>query len=92
MKKTLMFAALVVAMNAAFAADSAGDVKTVALKDGSTLYIFNDGKMAMADKVGQTQRMKPGHAMQAQDGTTINMVGDEVMRLDNLLRDRHPGG
>ncbi|WP_246128901.1 CopK family periplasmic copper-binding protein [Zoogloea oleivorans] len=49
-------------------------------------YIFKDGKMAMEDKYGRATRMKKETVMETKDGRKIIMHGDEVMRLDSLLR------
>lgn len=66
--------------------------KTIELKDGSTLYIFKDGKMSMADKFGRPKRMKQGMVMETKDGQKLMMHGDEVMRLEALTRQGHEGG
>ena len=60
--------------------------EVIELKDGSTVYIFKDGKMAMEDKYGRATRMKKETVMETKDGRKIIMHGDEVMRLDSLLR------
>ena len=79
---------------AAFAGDSArAEAKQVInMKDGSTVFIFKDGKMAMEDKVGRATRMKKDTVMETKDGQKIIMHGDEVMRLDSLLKKGHEGG
>ena len=66
----------------AMAADKANVDKSIPLKDGSTVYIFKDGKMAMEDKLGRTVPMKPGHVMQTKDGQSILMLGNELARLE----------
>jgi len=73
LKEMLVVVALsVIATTSAFASDEARAAarEVIELKDGSTVYIFKDGKMAMEDKYGRK----------------IIMHGDEVMRLDSLLR------
>ena len=77
-----------------FAGDTArADAKQVIeLKDGSTVYIFKDGKMSMEDKAGRATRMKKDTVMETKDGQKIIMHGDEVMRLDSLLKQGHGGG
>ena len=40
-----------------------GVVKTVQLKDGLTVYVFNDGKMGMEGKYGRVLSMSEGHVM-----------------------------
>lgn len=73
---------------------AAGDPveKSIQLKDGSTVYIFADGKMAMEDRFGRAAYMKPGHAMQTRDGKTVVMNGNEVARFDQLLSKNRIGG
>ena len=63
--------------------------QTIDLTDGSTLYVFKDGKMSMEDKYGRPVRMKAGQAMQAKDGQRFTMVGDEVARLQLLQIQGH---
>lgn len=87
MLKVLATAAVVLfSANAATAANMANVEKSFPLKDGSTVYIFKDGKMAMEDKLGRTVPMKPGHVMQTKDGQSILMVGNELARLDWIKR------
>ena len=59
--------------------------QVVELKDGSTVYVFDSGKMAMESKYGRAVRMDPGTVMETKDGQKITMVGDEVARLSTLL-------
>lgn len=91
-KKMLLVAvsSLVVALSA-FAVDTSKVEKSFEMKDGSTVYIFKDGKMGMEDKVGRAARMKPGQIMEAKDGQKLIMIGDEVMRVDSLMHkdERH---
>lgn len=63
--------------------------QTISLKDGSTLYVFKDGKMSMEDKYGRPTRMKAGQVMEAKDGQRLTMVGDEVARLQMLQNQWH---
>lgn len=67
-------------------------IKSIPLENGSTVFVFKDGKMGMEDKMGRSTRMKPGQVMKAKDGTTLMMVGDEVMRVESLLTERKGGG
>ncbi|MFA6312277.1 MAG: periplasmic Cu(I)/Cu(II)-binding protein CopK [Sterolibacterium sp.] len=83
-KKILLVASLSTLTASAFALNSADIQKTVELKDGSTLYIFQDGKMAMESRYGRTERMAPGHVMETKDGQQITMNGDEVARLETI--------
>lgn len=68
----------------AFAADGAEIDKTYELKDGSTVFVYKDGKMAMENKVGRTFMMKEGQVMETKDGQKITMTGNELHRLENL--------
>lgn len=94
LKKLMVTLVIFFASNLAFADDAARAAaqKTIPMKDGSTLYLFKDGKMAMEDKFGRAVRMKKGVVMEAKDGQKLMMHGDEVMRLDNLLKEGHTGG
>lgn len=89
-KKILVGAAGAMVALSAFAVDMSKVEKAIELKDGSTVYIFKDGKMGMENKLGKTVRMKPGHVMETKDGQRIIMVGDEVARLESLMRSQSP--
>lgn len=92
MKRSILIAAILSSLlSTAFADDEARNTaeKVIEMKDGSTLYIFKDKKMAVEDKVGRATRMKPGHVMETRDGQQLVMVGDEVARLDWLLKEGH---
>jgi hypothetical protein len=88
---TLVFSTF---MSVAIADDAARATaeKVVEMKDGSTLYIFKDKKMAMQDKYGRATRMDPGHVMETKDGRQIIMVGDEVAYLNYLIKKDHSRG
>lgn len=66
-------------------------IKAIALEDGSTVYVFADGKMGMEDKHGRAMPMKAGHVMKAKDGSRIAMVGNEVMRVESVLKENKSG-
>lgn len=83
-KKILLAAAISTISVSAIALESADVQKVVELKDGSTVYIFKDGKMAMENKYGHIERMAPGHVMETKDGQKITMQGDEVARLQTI--------
>ena len=76
LKKALMVAALGIATTSAFAVDVERVEKSIPMKDGSTVYIFKDGKMGMEDKMGRAVRMKHGEVMETKDGQKIMMHGD----------------
>ena len=94
MLKKLLMAAALSAVAASAIADNAARAQaeqTIAMKDGSTLYIFKGGKMAMEDKLGRATRMEQGVVMETKDGQKLIMHGDEVGRLAPLLKQAHRG-
>ena len=88
-RKTVFVAVGSMIALSSFAIDRSKIEKSIALKDGSTVYIFKDGKMGMENKFGKTVRMKQGQVMEARDGQRIIMVGDEIMRLEEVLHESH---
>ncbi len=91
-KKILVAVAASVTAMSAFAIGPDEVEKTVELKDGSTVHVFKDGRMAMETRFGQVTRMQEGQVMEAKDGSNITMVGDEVARLDRVLYKDYRGG
>ena len=87
--KAIAAAASVIIATSAFAVDRGNVEKAYELKDGSTVYVFKDGKMAMENKVGQVVTMKEGHAMETKDRKKIMMKGNEIWRLENELHREH---
>lgn len=85
-RKSLIALSLVVPALSAFALDQGDVVKSVRLKDGSTVHQFKDGKMAMESQFGRAVRMKESQTMETADGKSITMNGDEVARLSNLIQ------
>jgi hypothetical protein len=86
----LAVAALGATCGSVLAADNV--VKQYELKDGTTLIVYEDGKMAMKDKMGQTHSMKPGQRMETKDGQVLMMQGNEVWRLDTDTYRQNRGG
>lgn len=76
----------------ALALDTSTVQKMIELKDGSTVHVFKDGKMGMEDKLGRAVRMEDGQVMETRDSQRITMVGDEVARLEAILRANYRGG
>jgi hypothetical protein len=70
----------------------AEEKQIIDLKDGSTIHVFNDGKMAMETKFGHAVRMGQGTAMETKDGHKITMRGDEVAHLNALLNAKYGRG
>lgn len=85
-KKMLIVVAGSMVALSALAVDASKVEKSIELKDGSSIYLFKDGKMAMESKLGKVVRMKPGQVMETKDGQRVLMVGDEVVRLESLTR------
>lgn len=89
-KKLIVAVAVSVISISAFALDDKSQVKqSFELKDGSTVYVFKDGKMGMEDKFGRAMYMAPGHAMETKDGKKIIMNGNEIWRVEELLHSGH---
>lgn len=60
--------------------------RTIELKDGTTLYIYRDGKMAMENRVGQPVPMREGVRMETKTGEVLIMKGNEIWRLYDPMR------
>lgn len=88
-KKALFGIACATVAMAASAVDMSKVEKSLPLKDGSTVYVFKDGKMGMENKYGRVESMKAGHVMETKDGQKVIMIGNEVMRLDEVLHGWH---
>lgn len=88
--RNLIAAACSMIAMSAFAVDASKVDKSVELKDGSTMYIFKDGKMGMENKAGAVTSMRDGQVMEGKDGQRYIMVGNEVARLDWLRKDYKP--
>lgn len=89
LSKLAIVAASFLVTASALAVDEGNVTKSYPLKDGSTVYVFKDGKMAMEDKLGRLVTMKEGHTMETTDGQRIMMKGNEIWRLERELhRDR----
>lgn len=90
---TSLFAAVVLSAlaSSAFASDSlANNVdKTYRLKDGGTVFVFKDGKLAMADKFDRAIHVSKGQVLETSDGQKITMTSSESARLDFLQRQGH---
>lgn len=84
-------AAVVSIAGPVLARDEASGVaqEIIKLKDGSTLYVFNDGKMAKEDKFGRAQSLKRGEVLEAADGRKVTANSNEVQRLNYLLNRGH---
>jgi crotonobetainyl-CoA:carnitine CoA-transferase CaiB-like acyl-CoA transferase len=91
LKKILAIITMTAAAGSAFAVDMSQIKKKIDLKDGSTIYIFKDGKMGMEDRVGRPAYMAPGTVMETKDGKKVMMNGNEVWRVDELLHQGHKG-
>jgi len=89
-KKMLVVVALSALSVTAFAGDyeARQDAeKTIELQDGSTLYVYKGGKMAVETKFGKVnEKIKSGAVLKAKDGQEYILNGNELARLDYLLR------
>ena len=85
LKQLLLVTVMSTAAVSAFAISADKAEQTIPLKNGSTLYIFKGGKMAMENKLGKAETMKAGEVMETKDGMMIMMHGNELMRLDKYL-------
>lgn len=59
---------------------------TYALDDGSTLHLFENGKMGMENRLGFAVFMDENAPMKRQDGRQIRMQGNEVARVSQIVR------
>ena len=96
--KIKIASALVVAGLSAFAVPSfANDAATAdaqklyRLKDGGTLYVFKDGKMAQEDRYGRAVYLKKGQVVETVAGQRFAATSNAVARLNDLLIERHQG-
>ncbi|MBA4178108.1 MAG: copper resistance protein CopK [Leptothrix sp. (in: Bacteria)] len=91
LKRLAIMATLLATATTTFAVDAASGVTKFDLKDGSTVYLFKDGKMSMEDRLGRTVGMKPGHVMETRDGQKIIMIGNELARLNRIKAEERGG-
>lgn len=63
--------------------------EVVQLKDGSSLYVLKDGKMAKEDKLGRVVALKRGEILEATDGRKWTAIGNESARLERVLNEGH---
>lgn len=92
LKRVLLAASTSMLAFSTFAADPSQVEKKFELKDGSTVYVFKDGKMGMEDKFGRSAAMKDGMIMETKDGQKIMMKGNEVWRVESVLPNRSNRG
>ncbi|WP_256081965.1 CopK family periplasmic copper-binding protein [Massilia sp. YIM B04103] len=64
-------------------------VRSYSLKDGGTLHVFKDGKMALENKYGRAVSLRKGQVVETNDDRKIEVVGNEVGKLDLLLQQGH---
>ncbi len=95
MTPNLVAVGLAAALGCSAASVLAGDVakreaqQVIDLSDGSTLYVFRDGKMAKEDKLGRAVNLRSGEVLEARDGRKVTAVGNEVAYLHMLLISGH---
>ncbi|MBB3121740.1 CopK family periplasmic copper-binding protein [Pseudoduganella violacea] len=64
-------------------------VRSHSLNDGGTLHVFKDGKMALENKYGRAVSLRKGQVVETTDDRQIEVVGNEVGKLDLLLQQGH---
>ena len=84
--KILLAACCSMVAFSASAVDASKVDKSIELKNGTTVYLFKDGKMGMEGKGGAAVGMKSGEVMEGKDGQRYIMIGNEVARLDWLMK------
>lgn len=89
MKKLCVAVGLGALAVSAFAFGTDPIVKSISLKDGSTVHVFGDGKMAMESAYGRIESMDDGHVMEGRNGEKIVMKGNETARLYVSLRPQY---
>ena len=79
------------ALAPAFAMDAARSEakQVIALQNGETLYIFKDGLMTKESTFGNVSHLSKGEVVQTADGKSITTMGNEVARLNALLKKGH---
>lgn len=87
----LVLATVSVLSAPSFAEDRAQQdaAEVIQLKDGGTLFVFRDGKMAKEDKYGRAANLTIGEKMITKDGRVISANSNEIARLHSLLREGH---
>lgn len=63
--------------------------QSIDLKDGATLHVFADGKMAKEDRYGRASYLEPGEVLETADGRKVTAASNELARLDSLLQQGH---
>lgn len=63
--------------------------KTIQLKDGGSLHIFKDGKMAKESKFGRAEFIAIGQTLETSDGQSVTVNSNEVARLGLLIKKGH---
>ncbi|MEO8411445.1 MAG: CopK family periplasmic copper-binding protein [Propionivibrio sp.] len=89
LKKTLVVIALsaVSVLATATEMDARDAAKQVIdMQDGSTVFVFPGGKMALESKYGQAAEATPGSKLTAKDGSTVTLANNDWAYLDTLLK------
>lgn len=69
--------------------DGRRKLQVIALQNGETLYIFKDGLMTKESTFGNVSHLSKGEVVQTADGKSITTMGNEVARLNALLKKGH---
>jgi hypothetical protein len=58
--------------------------RSIELKNGGTVYIFKDGRMAYEDRFGHPVRVKTGEMVETKSGEKLTVRSDDEGRLLQL--------
>lgn len=75
---------LIAGSSAAQGIDPKDYKRSIELKDGGTVYIFQDGRMAYEDKFGRPVRVKKGDVLETKKGDKLTVKSDDEGRLLEL--------
>lgn len=91
MKLQYTLLALTVAAAPAFASDAARTqaAQVIPLQTSETLYVFKDGTMAKESQFGRAVHLQPSERLTTRDGKQLIAVGNEIARLDYLIKANH---
>ena len=69
-----------------YLSSAADPALVVAYVDGTTLYVFKDGKMAMEDSLGRSVSMRAGQPMETINGEKIESFSDMQRTVGAMVK------
>ncbi len=81
---TLALGSLITYTAAAQGIDPKDYERSIELKNGGTVYVFKDGRMAYEDKLGRAVRVKTGEVLETRKGDKLTVRSDDEGRLLQL--------